>query len=56
MTVYRIVFYSRRTGSISQKCGYPRREDAERQLRQNGFRDFNGIWNSRNWIARIKPC
>lgn len=51
---YQIVYYNRKTGNISRKCGYKRQLDAVADLRKNGFAENAGVLVADNWLAKIR--
>ncbi len=54
--MYYIHFYNRNKGTNSKKTGYRTKEDAQSDLRKNGFHPNGGsnVWESETFIARIK--
>lgn len=53
--MFYIHFYNRSKGTTAKKNGYKTKQEAERELRRNGFYPAgDDVWDSAGFIARIK--
>ena len=51
---WQIVFYSKKTGTISRKRGYKSKRDADAALLGNGFLPHGEVWTAEGWFAKVR--